>query len=91
MGEMPGEVAKEIDGVLYTRGDKVRLHLGKRRADAGDMFLNGRVATIEIIHTDYEDNIHIAVTIDEDPGQDMLRDLGIYRFFSPDEVELLKI
>ena len=40
---------------------------------------------------DYEDRIHLAVTLEDDPG----RDLGIARqpghlfFFSPDEVEPL--
>ncbi len=89
MGEMPGELVKLIDGVLYSKGDKVRLKLGKRRSDASDMFLDGKIGTIEIIYTDYDDNIHIAVTMDDDPGQDLQRDMGIYRFFSPDEVELL--
>ena len=87
MGDTPGEVVKMVDGILYSKGDKVRLKLGQRRSDAADMFLNNRIATIEIIFTDYEDQVHLAVTMDDDPGQDMLRDLGIYRFFSPDEVE----
>ncbi len=87
MGDTPGEVVKVVDGVMHSKGDKVRLKLGQRRSDAADMLLNGRVATIEIIHTDYDDNVHIAVTMDDDPGQDMLRELGIYRFFSPEEVE----
>ena len=89
MGEAPGELVKMIDGILYSKGDKVRLKLGKRRSDASDMFLDGKIATIEIIHTDYDDNVHFAVTMDDDPAQDMLRDLGIYRFFSPTEVEHL--
>ena len=87
MGDTPGEVVKMIDGILYSKGDKVRLKLGQRRSDASDMFLNNRIATVEIIYTDYEDQVHLAVTMDDDPGQDMLRDLGIYRFFSPLEVE----
>ena len=87
MGNTPGEVVKMVNGILYSKGDKVRLKLGQRRSDASDMLIDGRIATIEIIHTDYDDKVHIAVTMDDDPGQDMLRDLGIYRFFSPDEVE----
>jgi hypothetical protein len=87
MGDTPGEVVKIIDGILYSKGDKVRLKLGQRRSDAADILLNNRIATIEIIYTDYEDKVHIAVTMDDDPAQDMLRDLGIWRFFSPDEVE----
>jgi len=87
MGNAPGEVVKIVNGILYSKGDKVRLKLGQRRSDASDMLIDGRIATIEIIHTDYDDKVHIAVTMDDDPGQDMLRDLGIYRFFSPAEVE----
>ena len=87
MGNTPGEVVKMINGILYSKGDKVRLKLGQRRSDSSDILLNGKIATIEIIHTDYEDKVHIAVTMDDDPGQDMLRDLGIYFYFNPDEVE----
>lgn len=87
IGKAPGDVVKEVDGILYSKGDKVRLKLGKRRSDASDILLNGRIATIEIIYTDYDNNAHIAVTMDEDPGQEMQRELGIYRFFSTDEVE----
>ena len=90
MDDAPGEVVKLIDGILYSKGDKVRLKLGKRRSDTSDLFLNDRIATIEVIHTDYEDRIHLAVTIDDDPGQDMQRELGMYLFFSPEEVELIK-
>lgn len=87
MGNTPGELVRMVSGTLYSKGDKVRLKLGRRRSDSSDILLNGRVATIEMIHTDYEDKVHIAVTMDDDPGQDMLRDLGIYLYFSPDEVE----
>jgi hypothetical protein len=78
MGNTPGDVVKMVNGILYSKGDKVRLKLGQRRSDAADMFIEGKVATIETIYTDYEDKVHIAVTMDEDPGQDLLRDLGIY-------------
>ena len=88
--DTPGEVVKIINGTLYSKGDKVKLSLGKRRSDASDMFLNGRIATIEVIHTDYEDQVHIAVTIDDDPAQDMLREMGIYLYFIPEEVEHIK-
>ncbi len=88
--DTPGELVKMIDGILYSKGDKVKLNLGKRRSDTSDIFLNGKLATIEVIHTDYDDNIHVAVTIDEDPGQDLLRELGMYLYFSPEEIELIK-
>ena len=88
--DTPGELVKMIDGILYSKGDKVKLNLGKRRSDSSDIFLNGKIATIEVIHTDYDDNIHVAVTIDDDPGQDLQRDLGMYLYFSPEEIELIK-
>lgn len=86
-GDTPGEAIKMVDGILYSKGDKVRLKLGQRRSDSSDILLNGRIATIEIIYTDYDDKVHIAVTVDDDPGQDMQRDLGLYLYFSPEEVE----
>ena len=86
-GVVPGETVKMINGILYSKGDKVRLKLGKRNADVYDILLNEKIATIEIIYTDYEDNVHLAVTIDDDPAQEMQRELGMYLFFSPDEME----
>ena len=90
MDNVPGEKVKMIDGILYSKGDKVRLNLGKRRSDTLDAILNRRIATIEVIHTDYEDKIYVAVTMDDDPGQELLRELGIYLYFSPEEIELIK-
>lgn len=88
--DTPGDVVKMIDGILYSKGDKVKLNLGKKRSDTSDIFLNGRIATIEVIHTDYDGKIHVAVTIDDDPGQDLQRDLGMYLYFSPEEIEHIK-
>ena len=39
-------------------------------ADIFDMALKGKVATIAAIEQDYEDRVHVAVTVDDDPGQD---------------------
>lgn len=90
MGDSPGEVVKMVNGIMYSKGDKVRLMLGKRRSDASDMLIDGRIATIEIIYTDYDDEVHIAVTMDDDPGQELQRELGIYRYFNTEEVEHIK-
>lgn len=89
MGNSPGERSKIINGVAYAKGDKVRLTLGIRNADALDMILDGKIATIEMIYTDCEDNIHFAVTIDEDPAREMKRELGLYLYYSPAEVSLV--
>jgi len=88
--QQPGEDRAVVNGVEYKKGDKVRLKLGQRRSDSADFLLNGKVATIETIYRDYDDSVYIAVTMDDDPGQDMQRDLGRYLFFFPDEVEIIK-
>ncbi|MEO8111572.1 MAG: hypothetical protein ABI594_16115 [Ginsengibacter sp.] len=90
MDDAPGETSKVIDGIEYRKGDTVRLKLGKRRSDAMDLLLDNKLATIEIIYIDYDDKVYLAVTINEDPGQDMAREFGRYLFFSPDEVEVIK-
>jgi hydrogenase maturation protease len=57
--------------------------------DILDIALRGRLATIEAIERDFEDRIHLAVTLLDDPG----RDLGAagfpgHRFFfAPEDVE----
>ena len=62
---------------------------GQRRADAQDMFLAGREATVEAVFLDVDGNRHLAVTLDEDPAADLQRWHGRYLYFSPDEVEPL--
>jgi hypothetical protein len=77
-----------IRGVELKKGDRVLLR-PRRRGDIMDMVLDGKAATIEAIEQDYENRIHIAVTVDEDPGRDLgaLRQPGHRFFFSPEEIE----
>ncbi len=53
-----------------------------------DIALKGKVAFVEGIEQDYEDRIHVAVTLEDDPGRDLgdAHILGHRFFFSPDEV-----
>ena len=69
-------------------GDQVRL-APRGSADAFDMLLRGRIATVESIEQDYEDVVYLAVTVDDDPGADlgMLRQPGHRFFFTLDDVE----
>jgi hypothetical protein len=85
----PGEDQIEIEGTVYEKGSKVRLEPSGNRTDIADSLLKGKTATIETIYIDYEDHVHFAVTIDDDPGQDLRSDLGLYMYFKPDEVELI--
>ena len=63
----------------------------QKSADIMDMVLKGKVAIIETIERDFEDQVHVAVVLEDDPGRDlgMLRQPGHRFFFSPEEVEPL--
>jgi hypothetical protein len=55
--------------------------------DPFDRMLDGHRATIERIYVDYDDRVHIGVTVDDDPGQELMRETGRYLFFFAGEVE----
>ncbi len=76
------------NGVALKPGDSVRL-LPRAGGDIFDLALAGQIATIESIEQDYENNVHLAVVLDDDPGKDlgMLRQPGHRFFFSIEEVE----
>jgi hypothetical protein len=61
------------------------------RSDALDLILSGKTATIVSVEQDYEGQVHLAVTVDEDPGKDLGEQgrAGHRFFFRPEEVELL--
>jgi hypothetical protein len=81
-----------IFGVAIKTGDRVRLCPSKT-ADIMDMALKGKIALIEAIERDFEDRVHLAVVLEDDPGRDlgMLRQPGHRFFFSPEEVEPLSL
>lgn len=89
--DTPGLMEIEAgDGRVFRVGDTVLLHLlQKKRQDAIDHMLNGKTATIERILTDYDGTIHFGVTIDGDPGQELLRETNRFMFFFLDEVEVV--
>ena len=79
-----------VGAVTLRAGDRVRLR-PRANADIMDMALRGKTATIDAIEQDFEDRIHLAVLVDDDPGRDLgaLRQPGHRFFFSPEEVEPL--
>jgi hypothetical protein len=87
---LPHLACVRVAGVEIQVGDQVRLH-PRCRADIFDIALSGMVATIESIERDFDDRVHVAVTIDDDPGKDlgMERMPGHRFFFGPDEIEPL--
>jgi len=84
-----GEEQVEVDGVRFVRGGKVRIRPGPD-ADLHARMLDGRIATIERIMVDYDGKVHLGVTIDGDPGQDLLRESGRLLYFFAPEVEALQ-
>jgi hypothetical protein len=51
-------------------GDRVRLW-PNGRADIMDTALEGKTAVIEAIEQDFEDNVQLAVVVEDDPGHDL--------------------
>ncbi|GAA3436804.1 hypothetical protein [Kutzneria kofuensis] len=74
-----------VGGVRVARGSRVRLRPGMRRADAQDMFLTGREATVQAVLHDVDGELHVAVTVDGDLDPAY----GRFRYFSTEEVEPL--
>jgi len=76
-----------IAGRKVARGSRVTLRPGVRRADAQDMFLAGRAAIVEAVLTDVDANPYLAVSLADDPDQDLRAAHGRFLYFAPDEVE----
>ena len=91
LDNQPRLASVTVAGVELRVGDLVRLR-PRARADILDLALAGMVATIESLERDFEERVHIAVTLQDDPG----RDLGLARmpghrfFFGADEVEPMR-
>jgi hypothetical protein len=69
-------------------GQRVRLQ-PRGGADAFDIILRGKLATIQSLEQDFEGQVHLCVTIDEDPGRDLgaTGQPGHRFFFRPEEVD----
>jgi hypothetical protein len=76
-----------VGGMPVARGSKVIMRPGTRRADAQDLFLAGRTATVEAVLHDVDDNVHVAVTPDDDPAADLNARHGRFLYFATDEIE----
>ena|SRR5438128_4672689 len=79
-----------VQGVDLKPGDRVRLR-PRAGGDIFDLALAGRIAIIESVEQDYDDRVHLAVLVEDDPGRDLgaLRQPGHRFFFSLEEVEPL--
>ena len=79
-----------VGGVEITKGIRVRLH-PRPGGDILDLALAGKVAYVDAIEQDFEDKVHVAVTVTDDPGRDLgdERQPGHRFFFALEELEPL--
>ncbi|MFE1409615.1 hypothetical protein ACFW6F_02155 [Streptomyces sp. NPDC058746] len=80
----------QVDGTSVGPGSRVLLRPGLRRTDAQDLFLQGRTALVEAVLHDVDGGVHLAVTVEGDPGADIRREQGRFLYFQPDEVAPLE-
>jgi hypothetical protein len=80
-----------IGNVEIVKGSRVRLH-PRPGGDILDLALAGRVAVVDVIEQDFDDNVQIAVTVEDDPGRDLgeARQPGHRFYFSISELEPLE-
>jgi hypothetical protein len=83
----PGTDAVTVAGHRVARGSTVTLRPGVRRADAQDMFLNGRTAVVEAVLFDVDETAYLAVSLAGDPAGELRSAHGRFLYFAPDEVE----
>jgi len=79
-----------VGGAEIRPGDRVKLRpLGG--ADILDIALDGKTATVVSIEQDFENRVYLAVTVDDDPGNDYGRTgkPGHRFFFGIEEIEPL--
>jgi hydrogenase maturation protease len=88
--ERPAPDSVTVGGVELRGGSRVRL-TPRSKGDVFDVALAGRAAVIDKIEQDMEGVVHLAVTVEDDPGRDLgeLRQPGHRFFFAVDEVEPL--
>lgn len=77
-----------VAGVKVAKDSLVRLH-PQRRADAQDLFFDGRTARVTGVLFDVDGGTHVAVVILDDPAADLHDWYGRYLYFDPDELEPL--
>jgi hypothetical protein len=83
----PDQATVVIDGHRVEKGTHVRLR-PNRRADAMDMFLRDRAATVAGVYRDVDDRIYVAVTVDDDPAASLHESFGRFFYFDPAEIDV---
>ncbi|MFF1838810.1 hypothetical protein ACFVXE_32160 [Streptomyces sp. NPDC058231] len=86
----PARDRVDVDGRSVGVGSRVLLRPGLRRTDAQDLFLQGATAQVEAVLHDVDGGVHLAVTVEGDPGADIRREQGRFLYFQPDEIAPLE-
>jgi hypothetical protein len=87
----PPAAAPAAPAAPFCAGDKVRLRPGAaRRTDAQDLLYAGRIATVREVKHDVDDQVWLAVTVDDDPAAELHDWYGRYQLYRVDEVEPLR-
>ena len=60
-----------------------------RGGDAQDRFLDGLPATVHAVLHDVDGEVHVAVSVDDDPAAELQVAHGRFRYFHPDEIEVV--
>ena len=93
--DYPPPESVTIAGKEVKAGDRVRLLPRQHRADAFDMMLDGKIATVQVLQQDFDNRVYLVVTVDDDPAWEHVQiDAkllpGHMFFFFPEEVEPLE-
>ncbi len=91
--EPEARVAPELASILIgerevTRGTRVRLRPGPR-GDTMDRFIDGSTARVEGVFESVDDEIFVAVTLEDDPAAEHHSWQGRYFYFRPNELDPL--
>lgn len=89
--EPDAKVAPELATVrigetVISKGSRVRLVPGPR-GDSMDMFLRGRTARVEGVFESVDDEVYVAVTLEDDPAAELHAWYGRYFYYRPTELE----
>ena len=87
----PAPESVTVAGIRVRQGSRVRLK-PRSGGDVFDLALAGKIAVVEGIEQDFENQLHFTVTLEDDPGRALgeERYLGHRFFFSASEIEPFK-
>ena len=77
-----------VGGTSVAKGSRVLLR-PRPGGDVQDRFLEGLPATVHAVLHDVDGEVHVAVSVDGDPAAELQVAHGRFRYFRPDEIEVV--